>query len=114
MARRETVLFVCTHNISRSVTAAYLFRDSAALEVRAAGTNEYARVPVSTELIQWAARIFVMEQDHVNFLRERFTEALVQKEVVCLDIPDIYLPLEPELIAVLRKKLAGYLGDQEA
>lgn len=110
MTRRATVLFVCTHNISRSITAEHLYRESAAHEVRSAGTSEYARVPVSPELIAWAARIFVMEEDHVSFLRERFADALVEKEVVCLDIPDIYLPLEPELIAVLREKLAGYLG----
>jgi predicted protein tyrosine phosphatase len=112
MGRRETVLIVCTHKISRSVTAEYLFRESTALEVRSAGTSEAARVPVSPELIAWAARIFVMEEDHLSFLRERFAEALVEKEVVCLDIPDIYLPLEPELIAALREKLAGYLGDR--
>jgi predicted protein tyrosine phosphatase len=110
MDPRETVLFVCTHNISRSVTAAHLFRESAAHEVRSAGTSEYARVPVSLELIVWAARIFVMEEDHLSFLREHYADALVEKEVVCLDIPDIYLPLEPELITVLREKLSGLLG----
>jgi len=110
MDQRETVLFVCTHNISRSYTAEYLFRESAAHEVRSAGTSENARIPVSPELIEWAARIFVMEEDHVIFLRERFGEVLGEKAIVCLDIPDIYLPLEPELIAVLRERLAGYLG----
>jgi predicted protein tyrosine phosphatase len=108
---RETILFVCTQNLSRSYTAEYLFRESSGYEVRSAGTSESARVPVSVDLIAWAARIFVMEEDHLMFLRERFGEALLEKEVVCLEIPDIYAPLEPALVAILREKLAGYLGE---
>ncbi|HUL69927.1 MAG TPA: hypothetical protein VLT17_06850 [Gemmatimonadales bacterium] len=109
MTVREQVLFVCTHNISRSYTAEYLFLESAEYDVRSAGTSFAARVPVSEELVSWATRIFVMEQDHADALWERFGELLIEKKIVCLEIPDIYDPLEPALIMVLEERLAPYL-----
>jgi len=109
MTVREQVLFVCTHNISRSYTAEHLFLESEAYEVRSAGTSFAARVPVSDELVAWATRIFVMEQDHADALWERFGELLTEKKIVCLEIPDIYDPLEPALILVLEERLAPYL-----
>ncbi len=109
MDERERILFVCTHNISRSHTAESLFSEHATYEVRSAGTNRSARVPVSRELISWAARVFVMETEHVDWLREHFGDLLDERELICLDIPDIYSPLEPELITILREKLADHL-----
>lgn len=109
MDQREPILFVCTHNLSRSYTAEYLFSENAVYEVRSAGTSESARLPVSRELIAWAARVFVMETAHVESLRERFGDLMEAREIICLDIPDIYLPLEPELIMLLRQKLAPYM-----
>jgi predicted protein tyrosine phosphatase len=108
-AAREQVLFVCTHNISRSYTAEYLFLESADYEVRSAGTSFAARVPVSEELVTWATRIFVMEKHHSDALFERFGELLIEKKIVCLEIPDVYDPLEPALIMVLEERLTPYL-----
>jgi predicted protein tyrosine phosphatase len=110
MGNRRTVLFVCTHNLSRSYTAEWLFRESTHIEVRSAGTRDDARVAVSADLIAWAGLVFVMEQHHAAFLRDRFPDWLDGKEVVCLDIPDIYMPLEPELISLLRDRLVPWLG----
>jgi predicted protein tyrosine phosphatase len=110
MTPREPILFICTHNISRSYTAEHLFLESPDYEARSAGTHVSARVPLSDELIAWAARIFVMEAMHVEALSERFASQLDGKEVTCLEIPDIYAPLEPELILVLEERLAPYLS----
>lgn len=111
--RRQPLLFICTHNQSRSYTAEYLFRDSPDYEARSAGTDQFARVPVSAELLAWAARIFVMEQRHVEFLSERFGTHLSGKEIICLEIPDIYIPFEPELITLIEERLAPHLSGPE-
>jgi len=111
MGRREPILFICTHNLSRSYTAEYLFRESPRFEARSAGTDEGARVPLSLELVAWAARIFVMEGKHASFLVQQFAAHLEGKAVICLEIPDIYAPREPELITLLEKRLAPYLAD---
>jgi predicted protein tyrosine phosphatase len=110
MGNRRTVLFVCSHNLSRSYTAEWLFRQSVHIEVRSAGTRDDARVAVSEDLITWAGEIFVMEEHHAATLRERFQDRLDGKDVVILEIPDIYMPLEPELITLLQDRLAPYLG----
>ncbi|HEY7681554.1 MAG TPA: hypothetical protein VH879_02825 [Gemmatimonadales bacterium] len=112
MNQRQPILFICTHNQSRSYTAEYLFRESTEYEARSAGTDPDARIPVSVDLIAWAARIFVMEALHLSFLRERFAEHLGGKELVCLEIPDVYMPLEPELMILLEDKLAPYLASE--
>lgn len=108
--RRRPILFVCTHNVSRSYTAEHLFEKSPDYEARSAGTGLYARVAVSEDLLAWAGQIFVMEEEHVTFLRERFPNHLTGKEIVCLEIPDIYMPMDTVLIAILCDKLAPYLG----
>ena len=110
MDQRQPILFICTHNLSRSYTAEYLFRESTEYEARSAGTDPAARVPVSGDLLAWAARIFVMEGSHLAFLQERFAEHLGGKEIVCLEIPDLYIPLEPELMILLEERLAPYLA----
>jgi predicted protein tyrosine phosphatase len=107
--RRERLLFVCTFNISRSVTAQSLFDDSVRYEARSAGTHSSAQVPASAELITWADRVVVMEEHHAVTLRERFPEAIAEKVLMCLGIPDEYQPMEEALVLILRERLGGAL-----
>jgi predicted protein tyrosine phosphatase len=50
--------------------------------------DRYAEIPVSTEMIEWADIIFVMEKSHRNKLSKNFQPFLKNKKVICLDIPD--------------------------
>ncbi len=50
-----------------------------------------------------------MERRHADRLRERFPGDLAGKTVITLRIPDDYQAMDPELIALLRTELAGYL-----
>jgi predicted protein tyrosine phosphatase len=105
----QKLLFLCSQNIQRSVTAERIFDGFPGYAVRSAGTEESARVPVTQEHIEWADRIFVMETEHLEKLRDKFGEEMVGKKVVCLDIPDIYFCMEPALIEELKTKLSDYV-----
>ncbi|MBL7650290.1 MAG: hypothetical protein JNK74_29400, partial [Candidatus Hydrogenedentes bacterium] len=76
---RLKLLFVCSRNRKRSLTAEEIYRGSARYDVRSAGTQPEARVRLTAGLIGWADVIFFMEKSHLNRAAERFSEELNQK-----------------------------------
>ncbi|WP_240047369.1 hypothetical protein [Hymenobacter nivis] len=54
-----------------------------------------------------------MEKRHADRLRAKFPGALAGKRLVNLRIPDDYQFQDAALVALLREKLANYLGPQE-
>jgi predicted protein tyrosine phosphatase len=109
--RRERILFVCTANIDRSPTAQDLYRRDERYEVRSAGVSPHAAVPLTRELLLWADRVFVMnerEDQHRTLIRMRFPE--VNRRVVDLDVNDRWHRNDPELVALLLKRLRPHLG----
>jgi len=104
------LLFVCSRNRFRSLTAEELFAGIPGFQVRSAGTRPDARVPVTEGHIRWADIIFVMEKKQLNGLRRRFGEILVGKRIVTLHIPDDYRFMQPELIDELQTKVGGYVA----
>jgi len=105
----QKLLFVCGHNQRRSVTAERLFQGCAAYEVRSAGTERGATIRVSEELLEWADVIFVMEENHLQRLWQKFKPFLKGKRLVNLQIPDQYGAMAPELFEVLRERLSLYI-----
>lgn len=103
------VLFICTQNKLRSPTAEKTFTDWPNLEVSSAGLDSGAVVLVTAELVQWADMIFVMEKAHSNKLSKKFRPYLDGKRVICLDIPDEYERMDPELIQLLIAKAGPFL-----
>jgi predicted protein tyrosine phosphatase len=103
------VLFVCSANRLRSPTAEQLFSQRADIEVASAGTNHDAETPLDAELVAWADLIFVMEKAHRTKLQRRFGRHLKKARVVCLDIPDNYVFMDPELIRILERKVPPLL-----
>jgi len=111
---RERILFVCTANVDRSRTAEDLYRGDPRYEVRSAGVAAYATVPVTRELLQWADRVFVMneaEDRHQTILRLRFPD--VGRTCVDLDIPDLWTRGDPELVERLVRQLRPHLGSPQ-
>ncbi|MBX3476133.1 MAG: hypothetical protein KF910_00835 [Brevundimonas sp.] len=53
--------------------------------------------------------IFVMERSHPAKLNRRFRDRLRGKRVVCLDIPDDYGFMQPELVALLEQRVGRHL-----
>lgn len=101
------VLFVCTGNVDRSRTAQEMYEGIEGLEVRSAGTNIIAAVPLSKELTRWADKIFVMESKHLRAVLR--VDPSAREKIVCLEIPDIYYHGQPELKTLLKEKLQPYL-----
>ena len=106
---REAVTFFCSQNRLRSPTAEQIFSAWPDVETDSAGLAWDACVPVSPEQIEWADIIFVMEKAHRNKLSAKFESHLNGKRVICLDIPDHYEYMQPELIELLRAKVGMFL-----
>jgi predicted protein tyrosine phosphatase len=102
-------LFVCSQNRFRSPTAEQVFSTHSGVECSSAGTNHDADNPLTPELVQWADIIFVMETTHRTKLNSRFGSYLKNKHVVCLDIPDEYQYMDPELVRLLRARVSSFL-----
>jgi predicted protein tyrosine phosphatase len=79
------------------------------IEVSSAGTSVEARCPVRADLLEWADRVFVMEPTQRRYLNAHFVHSLRDKKIVCLNIPDRYGYMEPELVTVLRAKVLPQL-----
>ncbi len=103
------VLFICSRNKWRSRTAETIFKNTPGHEFRSAGTENNARIKVTAKLIVWSDIIFVMERKHRDRLQEKFREAMKEKEVIVLDIPDEYVYMHPELIEMLQTSVPPYL-----
>ena len=104
------VLFICSRNRLRSPTAEQIFSTVPGVETDSAGLAPDADCPLSADQVEWAELIFVMEKRHRRQLNQKFKRYLTDKKVVCLDIPDNYQFMQPELVVLLGKRVAGYLG----
>ena len=102
----KKLLFVCSENRLRSPTAEAVFSEYNAVEAIGAGTNSDAATPVSGDLIEWADVILVMEPMHRQKITNRFKAILKNKRLVVLDIPDHYDYMQPELVALLKSRVA--------
>ena len=106
MTDRTKLLFVCSRNRRRSLTAETIFQDDPRWQVRSAGTEEGARIKVTAGHLGWADVIVVMEKRHKERLKQKFPEAMSGKRFICLFIPDKHEYMEEALVSVLRKKCA--------
>lgn len=99
------ILFVCTINRMRSITAQNIFSNDERFEVRSAGTDKSASVFLNEELLNWADTVLVMEKHHRATIRTRFPRHYEVKRIVCLYIPDEYEFMQPELINILKHRV---------
>ena len=103
------ILFVCSENKLRSVTAEIVFSDHAKINALGAGTNRDAETTVTGDLIEWADVILVMEKTHKNKVAKKFKDLLKGKKLAVLDIPDNYDVMDEELVAILKARVPRYL-----
>ncbi|QGP78730.1 low molecular weight protein tyrosine phosphatase family protein [Sphingobium sp. CAP-1] len=109
MESERHYLFICSQNRLRSPTAEQIFADYPGIETLSAGTNHDAETPIDHEMLHWADTIFVMEKTHRNKIQKRFRAVLGGTRIVCLDIPDDYEYMDPDLIALLKARMARFL-----
>jgi predicted protein tyrosine phosphatase len=105
----KRALFICSGNRLRSPTADQVFSTWPDVETDSAGLDNDAVVSLSPEQLEWADIIFVMERSHRNRLSKKFRAHLNGKRVICLNIPDDYEFMQPELVARLTAAAGRYL-----
>jgi predicted protein tyrosine phosphatase len=105
----KKLLFVCSQNRIRSLSAEKYFEGFPLYQVRSVGTQPDARIVVTEGHLGWADIVFCMEKSHLNRLRRKFPEALRGKRVITLHIPDDYEFMDADLLDEFRAKLGPYV-----
>lgn len=105
----KKILFVCSQNKLRSPTAEAVFCEKEGWEVRSAGLNNDAEIPLGKEDVEWADYIFVMEKIHKTKIQQKFRLELKDKKLICLDIPDIYQYMDDKLVQTLKNTVPRYV-----
>lgn len=105
-------LFICSRNRLRSPTAEAVFAAWPKVETDSAGLAPDAEVLLSVEQLEWADLVFVMERRQRQVLLRRFPAAIRGKRLVCLDIPDDFAYLQPELVRLLERKVGPFLRQE--
>jgi predicted protein tyrosine phosphatase len=106
----KNILFICGKNKLRSPTAEAVFSSWPGIETDSAGVSADADVVVSQEQVLWADIICVMEKSHRSKLSSKLASALKGKKVICLDIPDTFDYMQPELVRLLESKMKPRIG----
>ncbi|WP_412526007.1 low molecular weight protein tyrosine phosphatase family protein [Burkholderia lata] len=101
--------FICGRNRMRSPTAEAVFAAWPDVETDSAGLAPDADTRLSAEQLDWADVVFVMERAHKARLAAQFGAHLRHKKIVCLDIPDRYAFMQPELVTLLERKAGPLL-----
>lgn len=105
--QKMKILFVCLANVDRSPTAEEMFKSRSDLEVMSAGISALGGRQLTEELVNWADKIFVMEQEQAEYI-----EVLVlgsKTKTIALDIPDIYPRNHPKLKMLLEERVTPHL-----
>jgi predicted protein tyrosine phosphatase len=121
--KTKKVLTVCSAGCLRSPTAAHILSSPPFnFNTRCAGTSsEYAIIPITEALIAWADIILVMDsfqQKYVNDLQNKLFNDMDNwaydfklKEVINLEIDDVYEYRSPALIKIMTDKFNVIFGD---
>ncbi|MDF2372511.1 MAG: phosphotyrosine protein phosphatase [Rhizobiaceae bacterium] len=99
------ILFICGKARKRSPTAADVASRLFAVETDYAGLSNDADERLNLEHIKWADTIAVMEKRQLSRLKRQYGALINGKRLVCLDVPDQYEFMQPELVALLDEKL---------
>jgi predicted protein tyrosine phosphatase len=95
-------LFVCSAGLLRSPTGAAMAVQRG-INARSCGSNfNYALVPCSANLINWAQKIVFVNRENLwqledNFLGHKELLAQIEQKQIVLNIPDNFEYMEPQL-----------------
>ncbi|MEL6581994.1 MAG: phosphotyrosine protein phosphatase [Cyanobacteria bacterium J06621_12] len=104
------LLFVCSRNKWRSPTAEALYRRDPRVMVRSAGISSGASKKISSQNINWADLILVMENKHKKAILRQY-RYLDLPPIIVLDIPDDYQYMSAELIDMIQTSTENILSD---
>lgn len=100
-------LFVCSAGLLRSPTAANKIHKEFGHNTRACGSSkDFALIPISEALIQWADEIVFVNQDNLDDLdkEEKDLISCLDKTISVLSIPDEHDWGNPELEEIILKQ----------
>ena len=103
------ILFVCSQNKRRSLTAERLFDRVNGHNVRSAGTENNARIKVTAGMIGWSDLVFCFEKKHLRRLRDSYSDEIAGKTVITMNIPDEYEYMDEELQGMIMSFAEEYL-----
>lgn len=103
-------LFICGKGRARSPTAAQVFAGWDGISTDFGGISTDADDVLSSDQLDWATAIFVMETRHARRLEDKYGPALRGKSVVNLSIRDRYTFMQPELVELLKEKAGPHLN----
>jgi predicted protein tyrosine phosphatase len=103
-------LFVCSAGLLRSPTAANVAVEMG-YNARSCGSHSYALIPLSTNLISWAHKIFFLNEENFYEAKETFeaepiTDCLLRDKAVIWDVEDQHNFNSPTLKAEVRRLLS--------
>jgi predicted protein tyrosine phosphatase len=102
----KRVLFVCSAGLLRSATAARIYAGK--YNTRAAGSAEYALIPVTQELLLWADEVVFVNGYNAQQVYQKFDMDTFDCVTVELDIPDDYEHMHPELIKAFKEQYEDF------
>lgn len=105
----KRVLFLCSRNRLRSPTAEQVFADYPDVDATSAGLAPDAVDPLTPDHLEDIDIVFVMEKGHRRKLSRHFKPWLKQARIVCLDIPDDFEFMQPELVELLTARVTPHL-----
>ena len=103
------LLFLCSQNKRRSLTAEKIFNGYNGHKASSAGTESNSRVKVTAGLLGWADIIFCMEKKHIRRIKEKYPDAVAGKKLVCHNISDDYEYMDTELRELLEACVREYI-----
>lgn len=103
------LLFVCGKNLRRSPTAEAMYRNDPRVAVRSVGVSEKSRRRVTESDLRWADLVLVMERKHTARLRALLPQCDALAPIVCLDVPDDFERMAPELVEILRPAIEEHI-----
>ena len=103
------VLFICGRNKRRSPTAERVFTHDARLQGRSAGLGDTSPRRLKEADLRWAHLVLVMERKYKGRIRATFRAVEPLPPIESLDIPDEYIFMQAELVALLKSSVQAAL-----
>ena len=103
------LLFLCSRNKRRSLTAEKVFNGYDGHETRSAGTESNSRIKVTEGMLGWADIVFCMEKKHLRRIKATYGYAIENKCVEVLNIYDDYEYMDEELTTLLKSAVKDVL-----
>ena len=119
----KRVLCLCSASILRSPSCAIILQNKYGYNTRSAGVSDYALIPVSTALLEWADEIVCVEQEIemqlMNDIQSLVNQGLwveediaeIRQKTITLDIPDIYEYMNPTLQRITIEQYEGAINE---